>query len=78
MKQFDINYIKNRREDLEFTLQDMADAMGFKNASTYLKYENGVYAFKAEHLPILSKKLKCSITDFFAKKISKTEIKNSA
>ncbi|MGG3798022.1 helix-turn-helix transcriptional regulator [Metabacillus fastidiosus] len=74
MKSFNLNYIKQRRNVLELTLQDMADSMGFKNASTYMKYENGDYAFKAEHLPILSKTLKCKITDFFTQKVAETEI----
>ncbi|MFJ8268496.1 helix-turn-helix domain-containing protein [Peribacillus asahii] len=65
MKSFNLSYIKQRRKQLRLTLQEMADFMGIKNASTYMKYESGVYAFKAEHLPPLSKVLKCNITDFF-------------
>jgi hypothetical protein len=42
----------------------MAHYLGFKNASTYLKYEKGVYAFKAEHL-LLAEVLKCDLQDFF-------------
>ncbi|KRI37826.1 hypothetical protein APC20_15415 [Acinetobacter baumannii] len=47
------------------TLQEMAEELGFKNASTYLKYETGEYLFKANHLPLLSKKLKCTINQLF-------------
>ncbi|MBM7606022.1 transcriptional regulator with XRE-family HTH domain [Metabacillus crassostreae] len=74
MKSFNNDYIKQRRIELELTLQEMADSMGFKNASTYMKYENGTYAFKAEHLPLLSKTLKCKIVDFFNNEIAKIEI----
>lgn len=75
MEYLDLQFIKNRRIKLEKTLQDMADAVGMKNASTYMKYENGTYAFKAEHLPVLAKVLKCKIPDFFNQNVSKIEIK---
>lgn len=65
MKQFSLEVIKNKRLKEEKTLQEMADSMGIKNASTYLKYETGFYAFKAEQLPLLAKSLNCKITDFF-------------
>lgn len=71
MKYLDLPYIKNRRIKLEMTLQDLADDLGMKNASTYMKYENGTYAFKAEQLPVLAKALKCEITDFFKISIAK-------
>jgi len=54
------------------TLQDAADAMGMKNASTYMKYENGTYAFRAEQLPLLAKIFKCKIENFFIKNVAKT------
>lgn len=56
------------------TLQEAADSMNMKNASTYLKYENGTYSFKAEQLPLLAKMLKCSTENFFIKLIAKTAI----
>ncbi|MEK3890209.1 helix-turn-helix domain-containing protein [Bacillus sp. FSL K6-3431] len=74
MQTLDLQYIKNRRIELEKTLQEMADSLGMKNASTYLKYENGTYAFKAEQLPMLSKTLKCKIPDFFNRNVAKTAI----
>ena len=43
----------------------MAEILGFKNASTYLKYEKGIYAFKAEMIPVLAKALNCEIGNFF-------------
>ncbi|MDF1511929.1 helix-turn-helix transcriptional regulator, partial [Robertmurraya sp. DFI.2.37] len=54
MQTLDLEYIKNRRESLDISLQVMAESLGFKNASTYLKYENGTYTFKADQLPILA------------------------
>lgn len=74
MKSLDLPFIKKRRMKLDKTLQDMADALGMKNASTYMKYENGTYAFKAEQLPALAKSLKCNITDFFNQKVAETAI----
>lgn len=74
MTKLDLDYIKNRRIELNITLQDMANNLGFKNSSTYLKYENGSYSFKAEHLPLLSKTLKCNLSDFFTKNVAKIEI----
>lgn len=50
---------------MNITLIEMSELLGFKNASTYLKYENGDYSFKANMLPIMAKKLECNIEDFF-------------
>jgi transcriptional regulator with XRE-family HTH domain len=58
-------FIKERRQTLNKTLQEVADSVGMKNASTYMKYENGTYSFKAEQLPVLAKTLDCEIQDFF-------------
>jgi len=74
MKTLDLIFIKKKRLGLDKTLQDMADALGMKNASTYLKYENGTYAFKAEHLPALASALNCDIADFFNHNVAKTAI----
>ncbi|EAC3694188.1 TPA_asm: helix-turn-helix domain-containing protein [Listeria monocytogenes] len=52
----------------------MADLLDIKNASTYYKYENGSYSFKAEMLPKLANALECDIENFFKEKVSKTEI----
>jgi transcriptional regulator with XRE-family HTH domain len=65
MTQVDLDYIKDRRTQLKLSMRNVANQLGFKNASTYLKYENGVYAFKAEQLPLLASVLKCEIKDFF-------------
>jgi len=60
-----LNYLKTQRITLGLSLQDMAEELGFKNASTYMKYEDGLYLFKANHLPVLAVKLKCRIENFF-------------
>ncbi|MBC1209515.1 helix-turn-helix transcriptional regulator [Listeria booriae] len=73
-EKFDLSYIKNRREALNISMQEMAEIFGFKNASTYLKYESGSYLFKAEMLPKLSVVLECDITNFFVQKIAEIEI----
>lgn len=74
MNTVNLEFIKARRNELKISMQEMAECLGFKNASTYLKYENGTYAFKAEQLPKLAKILHCSITDFFTQNVSKTAI----
>lgn len=74
MQMLDLKFIKERRIELDLTFQEVADSMGMKHASTYYKYENGKYAFKAEQLPLLAVSLKCEITDFFKQNVAKTEI----
>lgn len=71
---FNLDFIKQRRQELGMTLQEAADSMNMKNASTYMKYENGTYSFKAEQLPLLAKSLKCNTENFFVKIIAKTAI----
>lgn len=62
-----INYefIKKRRIEKGYSLQDMALKLGFKNASTYFKYEKGEYSLRAEMLPLLAKHLDCKVENFF-------------
>lgn len=60
-----LKYIKLRRKELGFTLQDMAETFKFSDKSNYLKYEHGDYQFKADMLPILADKLQCKIENFF-------------
>ncbi|QKS70217.1 helix-turn-helix transcriptional regulator [Paenalkalicoccus suaedae] len=75
MRTFNLIYIKNRRKELQISLQEMAVSLGFKNASTYMKYERGDYSFKAEHLPLLAKELNCKIENFFSLNVVKTATK---
>lgn len=74
LKAFNLELIKQRRLELEMTLQETAEAMDMKNASTYLKYENGTYLFKAEQLPLLAKVLQCSIEKFFTLEVAEIAI----
>lgn len=74
MQTLNLNYIKVRRRQLSLTQQEMADKLGFKNSSTYLKYETGVYSFKADQLPVLAKSLNCKITDFFIQSVAEKAI----
>lgn len=63
----DLEYIKTKRQSKNISQQKMAEELGFKNASTYLKYESGEYAFKADMLPRLSQVLDDNIENFFTK-----------
>lgn len=74
MKELNLEYIKSRRNQLGLSQLKMAETLGFKNSSTYLKYERGIYSFKAEQLPFLANILKCDISDFFTLDVAKTEI----
>ena len=58
-------FIKEKRTSLGLTHQQIAEQLSFKNASTYFKYDNGTYSFKADHLPKLANILQCNINDFF-------------
>jgi transcriptional regulator with XRE-family HTH domain len=62
-----LDFIKERRIKKNITLQEMAEALGFKTATNYQKYEQGIYSLDANMLPILAKKLNCRIEDFFCK-----------
>ena len=57
MKMLNLEFIAKRRSELKLTLLEMATALGFKNASTYMKYEKGEYAFRANHLQVIAKVL---------------------
>lgn len=61
----DLRFIKNKRTEKGIDLQYMSEQLGFKNASTYKKYEDGIYKMKAEMLPTLAKVLECEVSDFF-------------
>ncbi len=60
-----LDFIQNRRLELDITLLELAKVLGFKNASTYMKYEKGNYTFKANHLPLIARVLDCKIEDLF-------------
>lgn len=65
MKKINHDFIKKRRNTLNLSLQNVAKELGFKNASTYFKYETGEYSIRADMLPKLSKILDCDIENFF-------------
>ena len=72
MTSLDLAKIKRRRKEMRINQQEMAEMLGFKNASTYCKYENGDYFFDANHIPVIAKKLKLKVSEiFFEDRISK-------
>lgn len=73
MATLDLEKIKKRRKEKNLTLSYMSEQLGFKNASNYQKYENGLYSFDANMLPILAKELDCNIEYFFTKNVAKIE-----
>lgn len=65
MHEINLTLIKQRRKEMRLTLQEMAEHLGFKDASTYWKYENGVYQFNAGHIPVVATKLKLRMNEIF-------------
>lgn len=65
MKRLNLGFISGRRQELKLSMQEMACRLGFRNASTYSKYEKGEYAFKADHLPVLCEQLDCGLGELF-------------
>lgn len=65
MQEINLKLIKDRRKENGLTLQKMAENLGFKDASTYYKYEKGIYKFKAEHIPVLSERLNIILDEIF-------------
>lgn len=65
LESINLNYIRVRRNQFKITQQHMAGVLGFKHASTYLKYERGEYRFRAIHLPVIAKELNCEISQLF-------------
>lgn len=63
-----IKLIKQKRLEHKYTLQEMSEMLGLANRSLYLKRENGYQKFKANELPLLSKKIRHSIERFFYSK----------
>lgn len=61
----DLDYIRERRQEMAYSQEYLAKLLGFKNACNYFKYEKGTYMFKAVHLPILASLFKCELSDFF-------------
>lgn len=69
-----LEFIKRRRIQLDLSIDEMADLLGYSNGSNYYKYEVGTYKFKAEILPRLAYVLKTDIENFFCDENAKTEI----
>ena len=65
MTKFNLEFIKTRRKELGISSEKMAQALGFKNSSTYWKHENGRHKFKAETIPLLANILQCKPQNFF-------------
>jgi transcriptional regulator with XRE-family HTH domain len=75
MYNLNLDLIRERRLELNLNLQEMADHLGFKHASTYMKYERGIYSFKADHVPLLAIHLKFPVEDLFLNnKLLKSQI----
>lgn len=74
-KVFDYEFLKSRRKECNVSQETLSKALGFKNSSTYSKYENGDTPLKVNMLLIISSELKSPISSFFTRKSSKIEHK---
>lgn len=74
--ELNLEFVADRRAKLNIPMQEMAAKLGFKNASTYLKYERGNYRFRADQLPDLADALRCTIEDFFTQNVAKSTKKD--
>lgn len=66
MTSINLKFIKSKRKEKNITLQQMANILGYKKASTYSNYENGIYSIKANMLPVLAKTFECEIKDLYS------------
>lgn len=65
MGSIDLDSIKKRRKEMGITLQEMAETLGYSDASSYYRYERGIYHFDASQLPVICEKLKLKMNDIF-------------
>lgn len=70
-----LQLIKTTRIKKDLTLEEMAHTLGLSSKSDYFKRETGATKFKSTELPVLSKKLGISISDFFNQNVEKIETK---
>lgn len=65
MKRVNTELIQERMTQKKITLQEMAEFLGYKNASSMHKYLNGAYQFRAHHVPVLLEKLSITMEELF-------------
>lgn len=65
MKTLNLILIRQRRKEMRISLQEMAETLGYKNASSYCRYEKGESKIDAAHIPLIAKKLKLKMSDIF-------------
>lgn len=74
MSELNLEYIKKRRLELGLSQADISEMVGMNGKASYSRYENGIYSFNANHVPLLAKALKTSISNLYTPKVTKTEI----
>ncbi len=66
MPKVNLKFMKQRREELHITQEQMAKALGLSASSGYNHYENGNRRLTANLIPIIAKILRCSIEELYA------------
>lgn len=74
MFQVNLILIKKKRIEKGYSLQEMAELIGFSDKVKYYRRETGEYNFKPEEIPLVAKTLGIPVKKFFVQKVSKIEI----
>jgi transcriptional regulator with XRE-family HTH domain len=77
MPKLNLEFIRKRREKLGFTQADMAPMLGMKSKADYSRYENGVYTFDSNHVPLIAAALQVGLDDLYTQKVTKIETKEA-
>lgn len=60
-----LDFIKQRRKELNITQSEMAEKLGMGSNVSYCKYETGAYRFNADIIPRLASALRVPIKKIF-------------
>lgn len=64
-RKINLALIRERRLELGFSNENMAQSLGLASPDKYFRREHGTYKFQAAELPALSKKLDIPIEKIF-------------
>lgn len=70
-----LDLIKETRKDMGYSLNDMANKLGFNNKSKYYRREIGEYKFQSEELPTVADVLDIPIEKIFSPEYRKSKQK---
>lgn len=65
MKRINTAVVQEKMTKKKITLKEMAEILGYKHASSCLKYLRGESQFKAYHVPVLMQTLELTFEELF-------------